>query len=332
MALPRFELLAMLSSRRARSLEVAGLLCTRRAAGLIVLLSVSVAGCAAREGVRIPSAATTVPAENALILPPPGGPAVLNVIERRSANAVEQDVYLYTSASTPGQNFLRVQMFGPVSAAIDQKKSAYLPVRASDMMREAQRALPGVALTQSPYFLQNNYGPFGYAFGHGRGGDACLYGWQQIRPPASQRGPLRDYGTIQVRLRHCAAGATESELLAPVYGYTISGTFADPDWNPYGEPPPVDAGIGRPGNPIYREPLLAEPNLRPAVERPTPRVSAQAVRPPAVQAKQPAQPKEAPPVSAGQGGLPTPATAAGGASAVIVPMPTCAPQGGDACP
>ncbi|WP_234889488.1 cellulose biosynthesis protein BcsN [Sinorhizobium meliloti] len=207
----------------------------------------------------MPTAAAMVPPESALVLPPPGGPAVLSVVERRTSNAVEQDINLHTSAATPGQNVLRVQFFGPVGASNAQERTAYVPIRSSEMMREAHRAIPGAALRQTADYLQNNYGPFSYAFGRGQGDDSCLYAWQQIRPPQHRRSPLRDYGTIQIRLRYCKTGATQSELLAAVYGYTILGTFADPDWNPYGEPPAVDPALGRAGNPIYKQerPLAA---------------------------------------------------------------------------
>ncbi|MEI2298663.1 cellulose biosynthesis protein BcsN [Ensifer sp. MJa1] len=213
-----------------------------------------VSGCTTRQDVGTPTSSTMVPSETALVLPPPGGPAISNVIERRSTNAIEQDIYLYTSAATPGQNVLHARFFGPMEARFDQqKRSAYAGIRDNKMMAEARRALPGVPLALSPYFLQNNYGPFGYAFGRGRANDACVFAWQQIRQPENHRSPLKGYGTIQIKLRYCATGASEAELLAPVYGYTITGTFGDPAWNPYGAPAPLDAGIGRTGSPIYRK-------------------------------------------------------------------------------
>lgn len=306
--------------------------CSGKVVGSVVLALVSLAGCATREGAGIPTGAAIVPTENALILPPPGGPAVLSVVERRSANAVEQDVYLHTSASTPGQNFLRIEMYGPMSAVPDQKGSTYRLVRTSEMMREARNAIPGVGLVQSPYFLQNNYGPFGYAFGHGRNGDACLYAWQQIRPPQSQRSPLQAYGTIQIRLRHCATGATESELLEPVYGYTISGTFADPSWNPYGSPLAMDAGIGRTGNPIY--PKEQPVPVSPRDERTPAQARVETERPkPAAQQKAPPQEKPVPaPGVHGAVGVPQPTDAAKPASSVIVPLPACVEQVGEDCP
>ncbi len=287
-----------------------------------------VSGCATQDDVGTPTNAKIVPAETALVLPPPGGPAVLNVVERRRTNAIEQDIYLYTSASTPGQNVLRVQFFGPMEPRFDQQKSSgYVAVRSSEMMRQARRALPGVALAQSSDFLQNNYGPFGYAYGRGHGGDGCIFAWQQIRGAENHRSPLKGYGTIQIRLRYCATGASETELLAPVYNYTIVGSFGDPAWNPYGAPPPLEAGIGRVGSPIYRrEP--APTDIRPATVVTAPAPARRAVRVEQPVRQQPA----AVPATSNAVRLPEPGGTVKAAPSVIVPPPACDTQAGGACP
>ena len=217
-----------------------------------ILVTVGLAGCGARDGVRLSDTAVTVPEETAFALPPPGGPAVVSIVERRFSDSTQQDIFLFTSASTPGQNVLRVQMFGPVGLQMDgQKALGYSSIRASDIAKEMRRELPGVALAQSPLYLQNNYGPFSYAYGRGHGNDACLYAWQQIRSPDEARTVFQNRGTIQVRLRLCEDGASEEKLLGTMYGYTIRGAFNAAGWNPYGEPPSVDPTLGRTGNPIY---------------------------------------------------------------------------------
>lgn len=311
-------------------------LCAAVLAAAVAVLS----GCSTRQDVGTPTGAVMVPAENALILPPPGGPAVLNVVERRRTNAIEQDIYLYTSAATPGQNVLHAKFFGPVDAQFDQqKRSGYAGIQDNRMMAEARRALPGVPLALSPYFLQNNYGPFGYAFGRGRSGDACIFAWQQIRQKENHRSPLKGYGTIQLRLRYCATGASETELLAPVYGYTITGTFGDPAWNPYGAPPPLEAGLGRTGNPIYRKeqvpgeiaPVTTTPRqVQPVVRR---EVRSSAVT-------QTEKPVVAPtagvsiPVPQPDGTVTQPQAEATARTVpnVIVPPPACDAPAGGACP
>jgi hypothetical protein len=216
------------------------------------VISAALTGCGARDGVRLSDTAVTVPSETAFALPPPGGPAVVNIVERRFSNSTQQDIFLFTSAATPGQNVLRLQLFGPVGLQMDgQKGLGYSSIRASEIAKEMRRELPGVALTQSPLYLQNNYGPFSYAYGRGHGNDACLYAWQQIRSPEEARTVFQNRGTIQVRLRLCEDGASEEKLLATMYGYTIRAAFNAPGWNPYGEPPSADPTLGRTGNPIY---------------------------------------------------------------------------------
>lgn len=213
----------------------------------------TLAGCgAARDGVRLPNATTTVAPENALALPQPGGPAVVDIVEHRFSNATQQDIYLFTSAATSGQNALRVKLYGPVGLQLDSEKSlAYSSIKPGQIAREIRSEFPGVALATSPLYLQNNYGPFGYASGRGKQNDTCLYAWQQIRSPQSTRTAFQNRGTIQVRLRLCEEGASEEKLLAVMYGYTINAAFSAAGWNPYGDPPAVDASLGRTGSPIY---------------------------------------------------------------------------------
>lgn len=195
------------------------------------------------------------------MLPPPGGPSVVSVISRKFTNADQQDVLLFTSASTPGQNFLRIKLFGPMSIERDGGKSlGYASLRESVISQEIREALPGVAMKRSGLFLQNDYGPFGYAFGHGRQNDSCFYGWQQIRSNERDRSTFQNSGTIQIRLRLCEEGASEEKLLSVMYNYSIRAGISKPGWNPYGAPPPVEDGIGRTSNPIH--PLTAD--LEPA--------------------------------------------------------------------
>ncbi len=124
-------------------------------------------------------------------------------------------------------------------------------VNESTIAREMVAAVPGVRMARSTTFLQNSYGPFGYASGTSRGGDTCIYGWQQIRSSRSDQTQARNFGMIQVRLRLCDARATERQLLGVMYGYTVIGTFNGEIWNPYGTTQGADPTLGRPGSPIY---------------------------------------------------------------------------------
>ncbi|WP_165349849.1 MULTISPECIES: cellulose biosynthesis protein BcsN [unclassified Mesorhizobium] len=278
-----------------------------------------------------------VPAETAFAYPSPGGPAVTAVLERRFANATEQDILLATSARTPGQNMLRVQIFGPVDASMageGRLRDGYLPI--GDIGSEMRQLLPGIRMQRSPFFVQNKYGPFGYAVGRGASGDTCLYGWQRITSTGSTQTLIGNKGSVQVRLRLCDQDASEQQLLEALYGYTISSAFRTRNWNPYGGAPGPDAAIGKSGHPIYplgaaqfgtvtTPPAPAQPARRlarqhiaaeqapPTPEQPPP-VGPTVPAPPGGQTAQTQTPNSVPPVPA----------ASDGAPATIVPPPPCA--------
>lgn len=242
--------------------------------GLIVVALLT--GCASGEAPQILASTRTVDASHAYALPPPGGPTIVSVIERPYNNAVQQEILLATSARTPGQNVLRVQFFGPVKANLtagDTLRDPQLGV--TDISRELRGTFPGIAMRRSAIFVQNRYGPFGYASGQSRTGDTCIFAWQRIRPAESQTRWLTGRGSIQVRLRLCDSSLKEEQLLAFMYGFTINAAFNNYSWNPYGEAAGPAANLGRPGADIYPSgptPPPAEAMMPPPV---TPRPQAQ---------------------------------------------------------
>ncbi|MFB9950129.1 cellulose biosynthesis protein BcsN [Rhizobium puerariae] len=243
-----------------------------------------------------------------MLLPPPAGPGIVSVIERRYNNAVEQDISLYTSARTPGQNAFKVQFFGTASPfRLSDNNLTSRPVTEAGITSQMRQALPGIRMARSSIYVQNNYGPFGYAFGHGAGDDLCMYAWQQIRSPSGTISPLANYGSIQVRLRLCQASATEQQLLAVMYNYTITGSVDAGGWNPYGEPQPVSPNLGGVGAPIYPRPAGAEP-IVPVLPA---RSAAISTRPAPARASQPVQaPANAPASPVVPGVTATPAVSA----------------------
>ncbi|MCO5734161.1 cellulose biosynthesis protein BcsN [Rhizobium sp. SSA_523] len=207
------------------------------------------AGCSSTGTVTRPVTPSLVADEQALALPPPGGPAVVGVVERPRGNGVEQVISLATTARVTGQNFLKIEFFG---ADVSRGPTAsFRTVQERAILREAAAAIPGVRLARRSTFLQNSYGPFAYAAGRSGLGDTCIYAWQQIRASATQGAIGRNFGMIQVRWRLCDSFASEEQLLSAVYGYTITGSFEGQAWNPFGEPNPVDPRLGRTGYPIY---------------------------------------------------------------------------------
>lgn len=253
------------------------------AAALAVGFSVALAGCTGgpltgSATVSGAQAVSEVPATRSFVMPAPGGPRIIGVIERRYANAIEQEISLATDAATPGQNQYRVQVFGIGSAAREGRLASPMP-EASQIRAELARAFPGVRMTVSPLFAQNDYGPFGYATGRGAGGDLCFYGWQRLGGSE-----VSANGSIQVRLRLCRAGASERSLLAEMYGFSLTPESSAPDWNPYGKPAPLSPVIGGAMAPVmpqgYGAPSAApvsSSTARSTVRRSAPRTPAPAV-------------------------------------------------------
>lgn len=305
-----------------------------RAAGLASMLGLG--SCAQQPPLVNYSSTSLVSSESAFAYPSPGGPAITAVLERRYANATEQDIMLATSARTPGQNILRVQLFGPVDTSLagqGRLRNGYLPI--GDVGSEMRRLLPGVRMERSAYYVQNKYGPFGYAVGRSASGDTCFYGWQRIASTGATQTWIGNKGSVQVRLRLCDQNVSEQHLLDVMYGYTITSAFKTRNWNPYGEPPSPDASLGKPGQPIY--PLGATRFETVTTQAPTKPV--RRIVPQHVSAEQATTPPLAGPVgplvpappgaqarrSAPAAVQPGPAAAAAGSSTItIVPPPPCA--------
>ncbi|WP_416067204.1 cellulose biosynthesis protein BcsN [Rhizobium sp. ZK1] len=236
----------------------------------VVAVAAIMAGCTSTGGVRQPAGPETVEPEKALVLPPPGGPSIVSVVERKRGNGVEQTISLFTSSTVQGQNFLKVQFLGASGANPGVGNDSYRMIREGDIAREMVRSVPGVPMATSATFLQNSYGPFGYASGRSRAGDTCVYAWQQIRSSQSAHTQARNFGMIQIRLRLCDARAPERQLLGIVYGYTVIGTFDGDVWNPYGPPPPASPALGQTGAPIYPDEGGYRANTMPIGYEPAP--------------------------------------------------------------
>lgn len=276
-------------------------------AGLALL-----AACAGKTKLDRPAVNELKPPVKALVLPPPGGPEVVSVVERRYANAIEQTIILAGDARMPGQNQFKVQFFGPMGVeAGDTVLPDPRPANA-DVAREMRELLPGVAMQRSANYVQNGFGPFGYALGRTNQGDLCLYAWQRL---ASRPSLLGNAGSIQVRLRLCGADASEASLLAAMYGFTLNASFGHADWNPLGTPPAADPRLGSSGQPIRPdgrsgiEMAVSSPPAAP-VSRPRPRPAPRVAEPPVE------EPLPGAPI------VPPPPGMAGDVNVVVPPPPT----------
>lgn len=309
------------------------------------------AGCTTTGHVRQSIGVETVANDKALAFPPPGGPAIVGVVERRHAKDVDQTISLATSSSVPGQNFLKVQFLGITGSNPGLGSRPYNTISDRAIAGEMASAMPGVRLARSAIFVQNSYGPFGYASGQSRAGDTCLYAWQQVQagfaPPQEQR----NFGMVQVRVRLCDAHATERQLLSTVYGYTIAGRFDGAALNPFGAPRGADAVLGKPGEIVYPDPTAYRTAPITIGYQPPPATTRPAITRPAV-TRRPVivQPQPAPtlppmigprvPLPDGQGSQSQTGPASGSSyvngqpspvmtgSNIVVPLPDCNGEAG----
>ncbi|WMS43697.1 cellulose biosynthesis protein BcsN [Acuticoccus sp. MNP-M23] len=240
---------------------------------LAVLFAITVGGCAYNVGGGVGTFSTgrQVPITEAFMVPPPGGPAVIAVLEQRYRNALAQDIILENNTGTPGQNVLYVRAFGPMGRDGGDATLTDDRLQLSDIRGELSERFPGIHMEVSGLYAQNHYGAISYATGRSRSGVNCIYVWQRI---AAEPGLFRfKNGSINWRLRLCDPNTSTRDLLLISYGFTVSGYFKSQRWDPYGPPPEPDPRIGKPGAVILPEqpvdPSVVAPVAFGATARPT---------------------------------------------------------------
>jgi hypothetical protein len=337
----------MAASHRQKGNDVVSIAMSNKPYTMAALLCAisALAGCTTSGSVQQPVTTELVSSEQALIIPPPGGPSVSGVIQKPHSNGIDQTVLLATSARVAGQNYFKVLYTGASGSGSDTSSAPYRPISESSITAELVRAMPGIPMARSNQVLQNGYGPFGYAAGKSPVGDNCIFAWQQIRSRGPSLSIGRDFGMVQVRMRLCDAHVNERQLLQVMYGYTLTGTFAGTVWNPFGTPAGVDEDIisGRkliypdqPGQPAQAaqathigEPVRVTGSIRPsAPKQAKPASSAVSAEP----ATQPSRPDVFIPVPVTSNApttqnqsvenkvIATPVRAAG----ALIPLPECA--------
>jgi hypothetical protein len=272
------------------------------------------AACAGRTEVDRAALNQVKAAGEAFVIPPPGGPAIIGVVERRYSNAIEQTIALSTDARLPGQNQFTIQLFGPMGREAGETALDDPRMPDAAIGREMRALLPGISMRRSPLYVQNGFGPFGYATGSTAAGDLCLYAWQRLSSGPS----LVSSGSVQIRLRLCQARATEQSLLGTMYGFTVNASFADKRWNPFGPAPSADPRLGARGQPIRPDGSSGiETAIAPAPSRPT--------RPRHVPAPVPEAPPQADLPPPGAPVVPAPPDATADEGQVTVPPPPSTP-------
>ncbi|WP_052003363.1 cellulose biosynthesis protein BcsN [Microvirga sp. BSC39] len=210
----------------------------------------SVAACAGRSDLGYATLNSEVPATRAIVVPPPGGPSIVAVLQQTYQNGISQEIALSTASLTAGQNAFYVSLLNNTASNMEIPETLSLsPLTPDRIEREMEERIPGVAMQTSLVYVQNKFGPFGFATGRSSQGDLCLYAWQQIEP--DKPAILVPGGAISVRLRLCDADASVDQLLRVMYGYTVAAYYRQESWNPYGDPPPPPAGFGQTDAPMY---------------------------------------------------------------------------------
>jgi hypothetical protein len=224
-----------------------------RSVPALLLLFAGTAGCSSfsddTSAIATATQSVQVPLAKAFLTPPPGGPAMLALVETKYANAVAQEIALATQSVVPGQNAFHVTIYRQPKPGLKDSLSDKELGRPA-LRKEMNERLPGVPMKFADYYVQNRYGPFGYAVGRAKNGELCLYGWQRIVPNQSRYMIEGPRGAIAVRLRLCNVRATEPELLAAMYDFSINAYVRSYSWNPYGEAAPPSPSLGKPSAPV----------------------------------------------------------------------------------
>lgn len=278
------------------------------------LAAALISGCAHNTTELTSQIPASVAPNKALIFPPIGGPGILGVVETIHSNAVTQEISLATEARTPGQNKITVSLFQGKGSDGSDSGLVDIPFTQVNLTQEALAAWPNSGMSVSPYYVQNNYGPFGYAVGRPSTGDTCLYAWQRIEPALKPSGAIAR-GAVVVRLQLCDSRRSEESLLDVMYQLRIN--------TPVFEPLRASPQIGRIAIPIKPEGAagfipVVKPASRPAPSRLSQAASPATVPAATIPAGAPIVPLPGGTTSSNSPIVPTPTAAT---TSVIVPLP-----------
>ncbi|WP_170926313.1 cellulose biosynthesis protein BcsN [Devosia lucknowensis] len=265
--------------------------------------------CATTAPLESYSPKAVVPTEAMLALSPGAG-AILGVVQTGYVNATEQKISLDTRAKSPGTNYFTIQMFEAVAHSATPGGLQDVPLANMDLGGEARGTVNFADMKLSPYFVQNQYGPFGYSMGRTATADLCMYAWQRIAPERKPGGGVAR-GAINLRALICDQTKTEQELLDIMFQLRIKGVAG------VARPAPEDIGaygkVISPGGGVYGPANVLPPIAPPA----RPRASAPAAAAPAP-APAPAAQEDTIPSPSSSPLIPSPD---GGGDVPIVPTP-----------
>jgi hypothetical protein len=243
--------------------EIASILRRKSVSPVALVLTLIAGGCAGERTVVENASPQAVPIGRAFVSLGPGSPAALFAVNTPYENAIRQTITLATHGRTPGENQLRVDVVGLTNNNLAADTTLPdTPLSEAELIVEAQDALPDVPLRTSLNYLQNRYGPFGYAVGRSRQGDTCIYGWQRVATSDEKLTIANSRDVISIRLRLCDPKASEAALAATMMNLSVAVNLSSGGWAP--DPRPLSPDIGAPNAPIAPEPILA------AAENPLP--------------------------------------------------------------
>ena len=113
---------------------------------------------------------------------PPGGPCVVAVLQRTYQNGISQEIALSTASLTAGQNAFYVSLLNNTASNFEIPETLPRPPLTPGPDPGEMEERIRVDMRTSLVYVQNKFGPFGFATGRSATGDLCLYAWQQIEP------------------------------------------------------------------------------------------------------------------------------------------------------
>ena len=92
----------------------------------------SVAACAGRSDLGYAALNSEVPATRAIIVPPPGGPSIVAVLQQNYQNGISQEIALSTASLTSGQNAFYVSLLNNTASNMEFPETLSVPALTPD--------------------------------------------------------------------------------------------------------------------------------------------------------------------------------------------------------
>lgn len=175
--------------------------------------------------------ATAVPGAAALAQLPAAAGRVVQVVERRYADGLAQNIILEGGRATRGENRIEVALRQKPEGATATDNLVPLPATSDvAIASEIEARFAGMRMETVNILLQNRYGPYGMAAGRSANGERCIYAWQwidDIADPGKSGTPGLASALISppqpasLRVRLCRSGASADQIAALINDLVI---------------------------------------------------------------------------------------------------------------